>query len=362
MSYHLYVSISGEDKIKIFDIYPRTGRLKSLGEVLVTGRPVHMAIDPSRQFIYIVCMGIRKICTYLRNRETGNLSLIGTASFALESNDGCSASELSYLATDRKGRFLLSTYYDAGAVAVQPIGSDGIVGNPPIEWLETGKGAHSVQTDPSNRFVFVPHTAHISFPGYTGDGRGLNSIRQFKFNEVTGRLTPNKPDTVILGEGVGPRHFCFHPNLDIVYFSNEQGSSVTTYGFDSSIGTLNSLQTTSTLPNDYKEGNWCADIGILPSGKFLYCSNRGHNSIACFSVNAYNGSLTPVRQIPTEANPRSFSMDPDGDFLFATGRDLGRLVSYSVNGGTGELKILETYVVGKDPMWVLITRAEAAFK
>ncbi len=204
-----------------------------------------------------------------------------------------------------------------------------------------------MQTDPSNRFAFVPHIAAPVGP---------NVILQFKFNETTGRLTPNSPHRVIPEEGAGPRHFCFHPSLDILYFSNEQGCSVTAYRFNSSVGTLSAFQTVSTLPDDYKGISHCAQIQISSSGRFLYAPNRGHNSIACFSVDTYTGRLTPIGRVPTEAVPRAFSLDPEGNFLFAAGLESGRLVSYRVNGDTGELEPLETYTVGKEPMWVLITR------
>jgi len=339
MSYYMYVSLSGEDRILVFTVDLKTGRLESQGDVAVPGSPAPLAIDPRQRFLYVGCRDTREISSYRINWGTGGLSLIGTAS--LEA-DPC------YLATDRKGRFLLSTYYGAGKVAVHPISDDGAVGIPPVEWLDTARGAHSIQTDPSNRFAFVPHIAAPDGP---------NVILQFKFSEATGRLTPNSPHRVIPEEGAGPRHFCFHPSLDVLYFSNEQGCSVTAYRFDSSVGTLSAFQTVSTLPDDYKGRNACAQIQISPPGRFLYAPNRGHNSIACFSVDAYTGRLTPIGRVPTEAVPRAFSLDPEGDFLFAAGLESGRLASYRVNGDTGELEPLETYAVGKAPMWVLITRS-----
>jgi len=338
MPYYMYVSISEEDRISVFTVDPGTGRLESQGNVSVPGGPAPLAIDPRRRFLYVGRQDPREVSSYQIDWSTGGLSLIGTA--PLKANT-C------YLATDRKGRFLLSAYYSAGKVAVHPIGDNGAVGIPPVEWLDTAKGAHSIQTDPSNRFAFVPHIAAPTGP---------NVILQFKFNEATGRLTPNSPHKAIPEEGAGPRHFCFHPSLDILYFSNEQGCSVTAYRFNSSVGTLSAFQTVSTLPDDYKGRNYCAQIQISPSGRFLYAPNRGHNSIACFSIDTHTGRLTPIGRVPTEAVPRAFSLDPEGDFLFAAGLESGRLVSYRVNGDTGELEPLETYAVGKAPMWVLITR------
>jgi 6-phosphogluconolactonase len=202
-----------------------------------------------------------------------------------------------------------------------------------------------MQTDPSNKFAFVPHIA----------GNGPNAIFQFRFDENTGHITPNSPPRVEPEEHLGPRHFCFHPTQNILYFSNEQGCSVTGYRLDTATGTLSAFQTIITLPEGYSERNTCSQIQISPSGKFLYAPNRGHNSIACFSVEASSGRLTPIGQVPTEAVPSAFSLDPEGNFLYAAGSESDRLASYRVNGDTGELTPLETYSVGERPMWVLIT-------
>jgi 6-phosphogluconolactonase len=202
-----------------------------------------------------------------------------------------------------------------------------------------------MQTDPSNKFAFVPHIA----------GNGPNAIFQFRFDENTGHLTPNSPFKVEPAEHLGPRHYCFHPTQNILYFSNEQGCSVTGYRLDTSAGTLSALQTITTLPAGYAERNTCSQIQITPSGQFLYAPNRGHNSIACFAVDG-SGRLTALGHVATEAVPSAFSLDPEGHFLFAAGSASNRLAAYRVNSDTGALTPLGTYDVGKRPMWVLMTR------
>ena len=333
---YLYVSASAEDKIQIFTINSQTGGLTLQGETAVPGSPSDIAIHPSRKFVYVVRKGIHAISTYCRNLKTGELSLIGTLSLELEPG---------YVATDRKGKFLFSTYFWAGKVAVHPIGKDGIAGNPAVEFFDTAKGVHSVQTDPTNRFVFFPHIAVI----------GPNLILQFKFDEATGHLTPNVPDRVIPNEPDGPRDFCFHPTLDIAYFGNEEGSNVTAYRFDRSEGTLSPFQTVSTIPDDFTAKNRCAEIHITPSGKCLYVANRGHNSMACFSIDA-TGRLKSAGQVPCEAETRAFSLDPEGNFLYAAGEKSGKMPVYRVNQETAELKLLETYPVGKGPWWIFTTK------
>ncbi|MFQ6039964.1 MAG: lactonase family protein [Candidatus Poribacteria bacterium] len=333
MEYQVYISIAGENKISTFKMNPDTGKLIFQGDIAVSGGPGPLAVDPERRFLYVGIRSTRQISSFRINHSTGDLLLIGTVSLDA---DPC------YIATDRRGNFLLSAYYGAGKAAVHSIGRDGAVSSPAIEWLSTAEHAHCIQTDPSNKFAFVPHTVEP------------NVIFQFNFDENTGALTPNDIPQVRPEEKLGPRHFCFHPNRDILYFSNEQGSSVTAYNFDPSAGTLTAFQTISTLPENYAGENTCAQIHITPSGKFLYVSNRGHDSIAGFSTDDATGELSSLGQQPTEPTPRAFTIDPAGNFLFAGGQGSGRLASYRVNNQTGELEPLETYTVGRNPMWILV--------
>ena len=162
-------------------------------------------------------------------------------------------------------------------------------------------------------------------------------IFQFRFDENTGHLTPNSPLKLEQDENLGPRYYWFHPTQDIVYFSNEQGCSVTGYRLDTSTGALTAFQTITTLPDGYAGRNTCSQIQMSSSGKFLYVPNRGHNSIAGFSVDASTGRLTAIGQVSTEAVPNAFSLDPEDKFIFAAGSASGRLASYRINGDTGSL-------------------------
>src|SRR5205085_12700512 len=162
-----------------------------------------------------------------------------------------SADAPTFLATDRTGRFLLSAYYQGGYAAVHPLGSDGAVNAPALDRYETANGAHAIATDPSNRFAFVPHIARLqdNVLEPPKNNPGPNFIAQFRVDAESGRLTPNSPFRVEQRELMGPRHYCFHPSLDLVYFSDEQCSSVSAYRLDRSPGTLSSVQTISTLPD-----------------------------------------------------------------------------------------------------------------
>ena len=334
MAYRIYVAVSKDRKLPIFDMDIETGRLQLLEEVALHGGPGPLAISPQWQYLYVgIRVGTdRGIYSFRVDRESGAVTKIGAV--ALES-DPC------FISTDVTGRFLLSAYHSAGKVAVHPIGEDGVVGGSPIEWRDTAPKAHCIMTDAANRFVFVPHAGEA------------NAIFQFGFDQESGKLTPNAVPTVSPEPGEGPRHCCFHPALDFVYGDNEQGSSVTVYRFDRAAGTLTPTQTVSTLPDHFDGDNACAQIHITPDGRFVYVSNRGHDSIAGFSTDAQSGELTAIGQQFTEVVPRAFNVGPDGRYLFVAGQGTGRLAAYRIDRNTGALNPLEIYEVGQTPLWVL---------
>jgi len=210
----------------------------------------------------------------------------------------------------------------------------------PLQSISTADKAHAIVPDPSNCFVFVPHT-------------GPDAIFQFTFDAKSGRLAANSPAKLKTPKGMGPRHLVFHPSKPIAYVDNEQGSSVTAHVLDEKAGTLKVLQTVSTLPQEFKGINAYAEVKIHPSGCFAYVSNRGHDSIAAFALDG-EGRLSVIGQTATEKTPRSFDIDPSGKYLFAAGESSGKLASYRIDSKTGELKRLATYEVGKMPWWVLV--------
>jgi 6-phosphogluconolactonase len=182
---------------------------------------------------------------------------------------------------------------------------------------------------------------------------GPNFIAQFRFDAETGRLTPNTPFRVEQGELVGPRHYCFHPDKDLVYFSDEQGCSVSVYRLDAATGTLSTVQRVGTLPDGFSGRNTCSQIHLTPSAKFLYVGNRGHNSIAGFAVDGATGNLKALGHAPTEAVPSAFGLDPGGNFLFAAGTATGKLASYRIDPETGALTPIATCDAGRRPAAVL---------
>ena len=142
--------------------------------------------------------------------------------------------------------------------------------------------------------------------------------------------------------------------MDVLYFSNEQDCSVSGYRLNTATGTLSLFQTVTTLPEGYTERNTCSQIQVSTSGKFLYAPNRGHDSIACFSVDTATGELTATGRVASEARPNAFSLGPQDKFLYSAGQDSGRMATFNVNQDTGELIPLEVYPLGTTPSWVSI--------
>ena len=345
----LYVCLQDDNKIAVFAMDTESGQLSPRAEVPLAGGPSVMALSPDRQKLYIGTRTGPAISTYQIDQATGRLTLQGNTP---------TKHAPTFLAPDRTGRYLLSAYYQGGLVAVHPIEADGTVGTLPISQHETATGAHAISTDPSNRFAFVPHIARLqdNVLEPPRDNPGPNIIMQFRFDAETGRLSPNSPFRVEPVEQLGPRHYCHHPNLDIAYFSNEQGCSVTAYRLDRGTGTLSAVQTITTLPQGFAARNTCSQIHLTPSGQYLYVGNRGHNSIAGFAVDAVSGRLAPAGHAATESVPSAFALDPEGRFLFTAGTASGRLASYRIDAQTGGLTPLRTQTVGQRPAAVLATR------
>jgi 6-phosphogluconolactonase len=349
MPYHLYVCLQDDNKIAGSALDTDTGRLTPQADVPVAGGPSVLAISPDRQVLYVGHRGEPRISSFRIDQKSGALSLRGTVA---------ASHAPTFLMPDRSGRYLLSAYYQGGFAAVHPLAADGAVGAAPLDRLETATGAHAIATDRSNRFAFVPHIARLNDNVLEPprDNPGPNMILQFKFDANSGRLSANTPFRVEPEARLGPRHYCFHPSLDLVYFSNEQGCSVSLYRLDPATGTLAAGQTIATLPDGYAERNTCSQIHLTPSGRFLYVGNRGHNSIAGFAVDAASGRLTAAGHVPTEAVPSAFCLDPADRLLFAAGTASGRLASYRIDPETGALTPLATYAVGQRPAAVLAVR------
>ena len=351
MSDMLYVGLQDDDKIVVFALDADNGELTKRADIAAPGGPSVTAISPDRSTLYIGYRAQPSITSYRIDPTTRGLSQLGTAA---------QADAPTFLAPDRTGRYMLCAYYQGGYAAVYPIAADGRTGAAAIDKQETEIGAHAIAVDPSNRFAFVPHIARIqdNVLEPPKNNPGPNVILQYRFDAQTGRLSPNGPQRVEQEDLVGPRHYIHHPSLDVVYFSNEQGCSVTAYRLDRANGTLSSAQTITTLPVGHSERTTCSQIHLTPTGRFLYVGNRAANgsSIAAFAVDPATGHLTTAGHISTEAVPSAFCLDPAGHFLFAAGTASGRLASYRIDQQSGALTPLAVEAVGQRPAAVLVTR------
>lgn len=241
-----------------------------------------------------------------------------------------------YLSLDRAGRFLLVANYGGGSVAVLPIvGADGSLGEATSVVRHAGHGAdprrqaaphaHCIVADPANRFVLVCDL-------------GLDAVLVYAFDGRAGTLSGAPVARGPLAPGAGPRHLVFHPQGRAVYVTNELDSTVTTFRYDADRGALDALETLPALGVPFASRNAPSDVHVHPSGRFLYLSNRGHDSVAAFAVDPTTFTLRHLQDIPTEgAWPRSFALDPDGRFLLVANQRSDSVAAFAVDADTGRL-------------------------
>lgn len=329
----LYVSESGDKRLAVFHLDEASGALERKGAVDLPGSPGSLALSPDRRHLHASIRSTRQAASFAIDPQTG---LPGDPVYA---DLGFNAA---YLHVDKTDRWLLAASYSEGIAGVLPL-REGKVGGAPVSVLPTGKKAHAIQTSPDNRFAFVPHVGE------------LNKVEQLRFDAATGQLTPNDPPHLPGGAGEGPRHLQFHPNGRWVYFVNEQGLSVTLCDYDAARGTLSARQSLSTVPNGWTTGS-CADLHLTADGRFLYASNRGHDSLALFLVDPDTGRLTSRGQAPTETTPRSFCLTPGDAYVVAAGEGSHTLAVYRRDPHTGGLTRLHVVPCGKGPAWILPLR------
>jgi len=329
----LLVAVSaGKDKaIHLYELNPRTGALVQRAKIDLPGAPGSQFVSPDGNRLYVSVRTANSVAAYRINHAKKTLVPLGITN--IEAN-------AAYVATDRTGRTLLWASYSGGVVGSHAINKNGSVKSGPLSRIETARCAHAILPDASNKFAFVPHT-------------GPNAVYQFRFDAKTGKLSKNNPLTASPAAGLEPRHLAFHPKLSIVYCDDEKGDSVTAYHFDKTTGQLKAFHTSSTLPAGFDGGkNTCADIEISYDGKYVYASNRGHNSIAGFAVDAKTGKLKSIGQFATGEVPRSFNLGPNNKWLVAAGQRSNDLHIYERNSKTGKLTKRRQQPTGNGPSWV----------
>ncbi len=329
----------------LFDTEKGTLTLKGVTKGVVN--PSFLAIHPNKRFLYAV----NEVGSFKGKKKSG-----GVSAFAINPKNG----ELTFLnhqpslggapchiIVDKKGKNVLVANYSGGNVAVFPIAKDGRLkkssafiqhtGSSVNPARQKGPHAHSINLDAANKFAFAADL-------------GLDKVLIYKFDSEEGSLKPH--GHVQVPPGSGPRHFDFHPNGRFAYVINEMKSTVTALKYHPKTGKLTALQTITTLPKKVK-GNSTADIHVHPNGRFLYGSNRGHNSIAIFSIDQKTGKLTPLGHELTRGNtPRNFALDPSGTYLFAENQQSDTIAVFRINQKTGLLTVVDWPVQCPTPVCI----------
>ncbi|RPI20581.1 MAG: lactonase family protein [Acidobacteria bacterium] len=311
-----------------------TGALTSLGLAAETANPSFLAVDPGNRFLYAV--GEMNsfngkpggaVTAFAINRADGKLTLLNQAS----SGGGGPC----HLAVDQQGKYVLVANYNGGNLTVLSIGSDGKLGDSSAfiqhegssvnRERQAGPHAHGVYLDTANRFAVVADL-------------GLDKLLTYRFDPAKGTLEANDPPSASVRPGAGPRHFSFHPDNRHAYVINELDSTLTIFEFEANNGAFKELATVSSLSPDFNGRNFPAEIAVHPSGKFVYGSNRGADTIAIFAVDQTTGALAPVGWQPTQGRtPRNIAIDPSGRYLLAANQDSANIVVFAIDQATGKL-------------------------
>ena len=314
--------------ITVHRIHATSGAWAQVQLVRTADNPSWLAFDRKQRFLY-AAHGDGVVVTAFRVDEaTGQLSLLGTQD--AKGKNGVR------LGVDASNGFVVCANYASGTVAVLPINADGslgavtdlaaLPGKPgPHRTQQPYSQPHDIVFDPRERFIIVPD-------------KGLDATFVFSLDLASGKLVPAAAPSVASRSGAGPRHAGFHPAKPYAYVLNELDSTLTTYRFDAERGALTPLQVITTLPTSFTGNSTTSEIVVAASGRFVYASNRGHDSIAIFAVDEANGTLSPVGWEPTQGKtPRFFAIEPSGTLLYCANMDSDTIVAFRVDAGSGKL-------------------------
>jgi 6-phosphogluconolactonase len=332
------------DGIHVYRVDPATGvwtHIQHIGDLM---NPSFLVLSHDQRILFSVHGDGDYASAFQLDRETGQAKLINRG--ATGGKNGV------HQAVDPSGKFLIVANYSSGSVAVLPIAADGslkdqhqlvmLPGEPgPHKTEQSISHPHDVVFDPSGRFVLVAD-------------KGLDRVFVFRFDPASGRLSASEPDSVKTRPGAGPRHLAFHPKLPIVWVLNELDSTTTTYRWDGEHGVLAPIQVITTLPTDFTGYSTAAEIVVSPDGRFVYGSNRGHDSVTQYAVNATDGFLTSVGWQPTQGRvPRFIGLDPSGRFLYAANEQGDTIVTFRVEAASGRLVPTGQVIKGASPVTIV---------
>ena len=337
-------------KLKTEDLeVPRNVSLVPLGLAAETKNPSFLEIDPERRLLFAVGE-----TDQFEGRRTGAVSAFSiepaTGKLRLLNQRSAMGTGPCHLVLDRTRRHVLVANYGSGSVAVLPIGPDGRLGEASDVVQHAGKSvnpnrqegphAHCVTMAPDNRFAFVCDL-------------GLDKVMIYRFDAQHGKLTPHEPAFAALKPGAGPRHMAFGPDGRFAYVINELDSTITAFSYDADGGALAEVQSVSTLPPHFDGRNTTAEIAVHPSGRYLYGSNRGHDSIALFEIDREKGALAYVEDQATGGRtPRHFEFDRAGKLLIIANQDTNTLLICGIDGDNGRLQPSGVFVDAPRPVCV----------
>ena len=326
----------GDGKITRFSLDEKTGALSSRTSFDAGPVPSFLAVAPNGRTLFAVNeTQPGQVSSFAIQPGSGDLTLINRTS---SGGDGPA-----HLSIDRTGRWLLVANYGGGTSAAVPIREDGTLATA-TSIVSSGAKTHYIAASPDNRFVLVACLEP-------------NHIAQYRFDAAAGTLTPNSPANLIIpGPNPGPRHLAFHPNGQFAFLMNEHASALTALRYDRSTGLLSVIHTVSALPTEVS-GNTGAEVQVHPNGRFVYSSNRGHNSIAVFSVDQTSGRLALIGTTPTGGErPRHFSLNESGTMLFVANQSSGNVVAMRVNADGTLAPLGEVATALGSPQFVAVVR------
>jgi 6-phosphogluconolactonase len=329
-----YTAKTDSKGIYSFRFDSKTGKLSAINVAAQTSDPSFVTVSKDGKYLYAVnelstFEGKKSgaVTSYSVDRNTGKLTQLNQVPSG--GADPC------YVSLDQTGKYVLVANYSGGSVAIFPIAADGRLGAASAFVQHTGSGpnkerqeaphAHYIATSGDDRFVFAVDL-------------GLDEVLIDRFNSSKGTLTHNDPPFVKLEGGSGPRHLAFHPNGKFAYVLNEINSTVTALSYNPQNASFSTLQSLPTIPKDFTTLNETAEIVVHPAGKFLYVSNRGHDSIAVFAIDPNNGTLKLAGDFSTQGKaPRNFVIDPTGNFLLAANQESNDIITFRIDRSTGAL-------------------------
>ena len=320
---------SRSDGIYCSTLDTETGQLSEPVRALKATNPSFLEIHPSGRFLYAVSESGRKgiVMACAIDGDTGGLTLLNERP--------CQGRGPCHVSVDHAGKNALIANYSSGNAAVLPIGGDGRLAEATAVVQHIGSSvnrrrqrvphAHSINVSPDDRFAFVADL-------------GIDKIMIYRLDVAAGTLVANDPPSVALAPGAGPRHFAFAPDGRHAYVINELNGTVTAFAYDKETGRLTEIQTVPTLPSDFKGESTCAEVRVHPNGRFLYGSNRGHDSIAVYGIDRAAGTLTFVEhETAGIKTPRNFNIDPTGTFCLVANMDGDDVVVFRIDLQTGAL-------------------------